>query len=54
MRNELKALEDTILEKLSTSENPVDDIELIAASGSGPKPNQRRSKFEILDLSDGI
>jgi hypothetical protein len=31
MRNELKALEDTILEKLSTSENPVDDIELITA-----------------------
>ena len=31
MRNELKALEDTILEKLSTSENPVDDIELINA-----------------------
>lgn len=31
MRNELKALEDTILEKLSTSENPVDDLELIAA-----------------------
>ncbi len=29
MRNE--ALEDTILEKLSTSENPVDDIELITA-----------------------
>lgn len=31
MRNELKALEDTILEKLSTSDNPVDDIELINA-----------------------
>jgi dynein heavy chain, axonemal len=31
MCNELKGLEDTILEKLSTSENPVDDIELITA-----------------------
>jgi dynein heavy chain, axonemal len=31
MKNELKELEDTILNRLSKSENPVDDIELISA-----------------------
>ena len=31
MKNELKELEDTILLRLSKSENPIDDIELINA-----------------------
>ena len=56
MRNELKALEDTILEKLSTSENPVDDIELITALEASKaksteiKVRHRSIPFICIDL----
>ncbi|CAF1941259.1 unnamed protein product [Rotaria magnacalcarata] len=53
MRNELKALEDTILEKLSTSENPVDDIELIVAlEASKAKSTEIKIKMQAAEQTE--
>ncbi|CAF1149286.1 unnamed protein product [Adineta steineri] len=53
MRNELKALEDTILEKLSTSENPVDDIELInALEASKAKSTEIKTKMQAAEQTE--
>lgn len=53
MKNELKELEDTILLRLSKSENPVDDIELInALEASKLKSNEIKSKVVISEQTE--
>ena len=53
MKNELKELEDTILLRLSKSENPVDDIELInALEASKAKSNEIKSKVSISEQTE--
>ena len=53
MKNELKELEDTILLRLSKSENPVDDIELInALEASKSKSNEIKAKVVISEQTE--
>lgn len=53
MKNELKELEDTILLRLSKSENPVDDIELInALEASKLKSNEIKAKVIISEQTE--
>lgn len=53
MKNELKELEDTILLRLSKSENPVDDIELInALEASKHKSNEIKAKVIISEQTE--
>ena len=53
MKNELKELEDTILLRLSKSENPVDDIELInALEASKIKSTEIKAKVLISEQTE--
>lgn len=53
MKNELKELEDTILLRLSKSENPVDDIELInALEASKLKSTEIKAKVLIAEQTE--
>lgn len=53
MKNELKELEDTILLRLSKSENPVDDIELInALEASKIKSTEIKAKVIISEQTE--
>lgn len=53
MRNELKELEDTILTRLSKSENPIDDIELInALEASKQKSNEIKAKVIMSEQTE--
>lgn len=53
MKNELKELEDTILLRLSKSENPVDDIELInALEASKLKSNEIKAKVIVSEQTE--
>jgi dynein heavy chain len=53
MKNELKELEDTILLRLSKSENPVDDIELInALEASKIKSTEIKAKVVVSEQTE--
>jgi len=53
MKNELKELEDTILTRLSKSDNPIDDIELInALEASKIKSNEIKAKVIIAEQTE--